>query len=88
MNKDEIKGKAKDITGRAQRQAGEWTGDEKSQAEGAKKQVEGKVQEQWGKIKDAAEQAKEDMARKREVKRENKPAEAGTEEEREEGEVA
>ena len=27
MNKDEIKGKAKDVAGRAERQVGEWTGD-------------------------------------------------------------
>jgi uncharacterized protein YjbJ (UPF0337 family) len=54
MNKDEIKGKAKDIAGRVQRQAGEWTGDEKSTAKGAAKQVEGKVQNAWGKVKDAA----------------------------------
>ena len=44
MDKDRIKGKAKDIAGRVQRQAGEWTGDEKSQARGAAKQVEGKLQ--------------------------------------------
>jgi uncharacterized protein YjbJ (UPF0337 family) len=54
MNKDEVKGKAKDIAGRVQRQAGEWTGDEKSAAKGAAKQVEGKVQNAWGKVKDAA----------------------------------
>jgi uncharacterized protein YjbJ (UPF0337 family) len=54
VDKDEIKGKAKDIVGRAQRQAGEWTGDEETQAKGAAKQVEGKVQNAWGKVKDAA----------------------------------
>jgi uncharacterized protein YjbJ (UPF0337 family) len=53
MDKDEIKGKAKDIAGRVQRQAGEWTGDEESQTKGAAKQVEGKVQNAFGKAKDA-----------------------------------
>jgi uncharacterized protein YjbJ (UPF0337 family) len=53
MDKDRIKGKAKDITGRAQRQAGEWTGDEDSQIKGAEKQAEGKVQNIFGKAKDA-----------------------------------
>jgi uncharacterized protein YjbJ (UPF0337 family) len=53
MNKDRVKGKAKDIAGRIERQAGEWTGDPKKQAEGAAKQVEGKVQNTWGKVKDA-----------------------------------
>jgi uncharacterized protein YjbJ (UPF0337 family) len=52
MDKDEIKGKAKDIAGRVQRQAGEWTGDEETQAKGAAKQVEGKVQNAFGKVKD------------------------------------
>lgn len=57
MDKDEIKGKAKDITGRIQRQAGEWTGDEENQAEGAAKQAEGKVQNAWGQVKDAGKKA-------------------------------
>lgn len=53
MDKDEIKGKAKDISGRVERQVGEWTGDKGAQAEGAAKQVEGKIQNAWGKAKDA-----------------------------------
>jgi uncharacterized protein YjbJ (UPF0337 family) len=53
MNKDRVKGKVKDIAGRAQRQAGEWTGDEESQIKGAEKQAEGKVQNLFGKAKDA-----------------------------------
>ena len=53
MNKDRVKGKVKDVAGRIERQAGEWTGDPKKQAEGAAKQVEGKVQNTWGKVKDA-----------------------------------
>ena len=53
MDKDRVEGKVKDIAGRVQRQAGEWTGDTKDQAEGAAKQVEGKVQNAWGKVKDS-----------------------------------
>jgi len=53
MDKDEVKGKVKDIAGRAERQVGEWTGDKSAQADGTKKQVEGKVQNAWGKVKDA-----------------------------------
>ena len=52
VDKDRVEGKVKDITGRVQRQVGEWTGDTKDQAEGAVKQVEGKVQNAWGKVKD------------------------------------
>lgn len=53
MDKDEVKGKAKDIAGRVERQAGEWTGNEETQAKGAMKQAEGKVQNAFGKAKDA-----------------------------------
>ncbi|HKW24486.1 MAG TPA: CsbD family protein [Terriglobales bacterium] len=60
MDKDRIKGKAKDVAGRIQRQAGEWTGDEENQAEGAEKQVEGKVQNAWGQVKDAGRKAADD----------------------------
>jgi len=56
MNKDRVEGKVKDIAGRVERQAGEWTGDPKKQVEGAAKQVEGKVQNAWGKAKDAIEE--------------------------------
>ena len=53
MDKDEIKGKAKDIAGRVERQAGEWTGNEELQVKGTAKQAEGKVQNAFGKAKDA-----------------------------------
>ena len=53
MDKDEVKGKAKDIAGRIERQAGEWTGSEEAQAKGAAKQAEGKIQNAFGKAKDA-----------------------------------
>jgi uncharacterized protein YjbJ (UPF0337 family) len=60
MNKDRVEGKAKDVAGRIERQAGEWTGDKESQAKGAAKQVAGKVQNAWGKAQDAAEEAADD----------------------------
>jgi uncharacterized protein YjbJ (UPF0337 family) len=53
MNKDRIEGKVKDVAGRIERQAGEWTGDTNKQVKGAAKQAEGKVQNTWGKVKDA-----------------------------------
>ena len=61
MDKDEVKGKAKDMAGRAERQVGEWTGDEEAQAEGTAKQAEGKVQEAWGKTKDKAREVSDDL---------------------------
>ena len=54
MNEDNVKGKLNDVKGRAERQAGEWTGDKDLQAEGMKDQVKGKVQDAVGKAKDAA----------------------------------
>jgi len=57
MNKDRVKGKIKDVAGRVERQAGEWTDDPTKQAKGASKQVEDKVQNAWGKAEDAAKRA-------------------------------
>jgi len=75
MDKDRIKGKAKDIAGRVQRQAGEWTGDEKSQARGAAKQVEGKLQNTLGKVKDAIKPKRaEREAADRDAADEDRPA--------------
>jgi uncharacterized protein YjbJ (UPF0337 family) len=53
MNDDQVKGKAKDIAGRVERQVGEWTGDKEAEVKGAAKQVEGKVQNAWGNAKEA-----------------------------------
>lgn len=78
MNKDRVEGKVKDIAGRVERQAGEWTGDTNAQVKGAAKQVEGKVQNTWGQAKDATKKAVTDdksSKRPRSV-----PAEAETEE--------
>ena len=61
MNKDELKGKAKDALGRAERQAGEWTDNEKLQGEGLARQAEGKVQKGVGKVKQAGEDIAKDI---------------------------
>ncbi len=57
MNKDNVKGTIDDAAGRAKRQVGEWTGDTKTQTEGAAQQVKGKVEKAWGNVKDAAKNA-------------------------------
>lgn len=57
MDKDRIKGKIEDAAGRAKRQVGEWTGDEKTQAEGLAEQAKGKIHNAVGKIKDSARDA-------------------------------
>jgi len=65
MDKDTIKGKMKDVGGRIERQAGEWTDNPKMQGEGAAKQVEGKVQNAFGKVKDAGRDAKNKLQREK-----------------------
>jgi uncharacterized protein YjbJ (UPF0337 family) len=63
MNKDNVKGTIDDAAGRAKRQVGEWTGDTKTQADGAAQQVKGKVEKAWGNLKDAANDANRDTNR-------------------------
>ena len=70
MDKDRVKGKAKDITGRVQRQVGEWTGDEEQQIKGTGKQVEGKVQNMVGKVKEAVKGKASEADRQAESERE------------------
>jgi uncharacterized protein YjbJ (UPF0337 family) len=53
MNKDQIKGKAKEVGGKIQEKAGEVVGSSKQQAEGLANQAEGKVQKKVGDVKDA-----------------------------------
>jgi len=52
MNKDQVKGKAKDIGGKIQEEAGKLVGSSEQQAKGLSKQVEGKTQEKVGDLKD------------------------------------
>jgi uncharacterized protein YjbJ (UPF0337 family) len=53
MNKDQIKGAAKDVGGKIQRKTGELLGSSEQQAKGLQKQAEGKVQKQVGNLKEA-----------------------------------
>ena len=52
MNQDQIKGKAKDIGGKIQEEAGKAVGSSEQQAKGLSNQAEGKVQEKYGDVKD------------------------------------
>ena len=71
MNKDRVEGKVKDVAGRAERQAGEWTNDSELQVKGAAKQAEGKVQNAFGKAKDATKKAVDDATASKPPKRED-----------------
>jgi uncharacterized protein YjbJ (UPF0337 family) len=57
MNRDQVKGAAKDVAGKVQRKVGELTGNENQQAKGAAKQVEGKVQKGIGNVEEALDKA-------------------------------
>jgi uncharacterized protein YjbJ (UPF0337 family) len=57
MDSNELKGKMKDVAGKAQEKFGEVTGNKEQELKGMDKQVEGKVQETYGKAKDATKDA-------------------------------
>ncbi|MES2257276.1 MAG: CsbD family protein [Pseudomonadota bacterium] len=57
MNKDQVKGEAKDIGGKIQEEAGKLVGSSKQQAKGLAKQAEGKLQKGVGDAKEAAKDA-------------------------------
>ena len=57
MNRNQVKGAAKDVAGKVQRKVGELTGNENQQAKGAAKQVEGKVQKEVGNVEQALDKA-------------------------------
>lgn len=57
MNKDQVKGTAKDIGGKIQEEAGKLVGSSEQQAKGLAKQVEGKVQKKVGDAKETVKDA-------------------------------
>lgn len=54
MNKDQIKGAAKEMGGEVQEQAGKLTGNAGTEARGHAKEMEGKLQKKVGDAKEAA----------------------------------
>ena len=71
MDKDRVKGAVDDAMGRAKRQAGEWTGNSQTQAEGAAQQIKGKAEKAWGNVKDSVRDAKTDAERERNAQAEH-----------------
>lgn len=57
MNKDQLKGAAKDIVGKAQQKVGKATGSEKQQIKGLQKQADGKIQKGAGNVKEVFKDA-------------------------------
>ena len=58
MNRDQVKGTAKDVAGKVQRKFGELTGNKTQQAKGAAKQVQGKMQKGMGNVEQALDKAR------------------------------
>ncbi|MDY0964968.1 MULTISPECIES: CsbD family protein [Massilia] len=54
MNKDQVKGKAKEIGGKVQQKVGEAVGSRQQQSEGLSNQAEGKAQKKVGDVKEIA----------------------------------
>jgi uncharacterized protein YjbJ (UPF0337 family) len=50
MNKDQVKGVAKDVAGKVQEQAGKLVGSKEQQIKGLSKQISGKVQKGVGDV--------------------------------------
>lgn len=57
MNKEQVKGTAKDLAGKAQQKAGELIDSKEQQAKGLAKQIEGKAEKAVGDVKEAIEDA-------------------------------
>jgi uncharacterized protein YjbJ (UPF0337 family) len=53
IDKDRVKGSAKNLGGKAKEVVGKVTGDAKTEAEGKSDQVEGQIQNAWGGVKDS-----------------------------------
>jgi uncharacterized protein YjbJ (UPF0337 family) len=58
MNKDQVKGAAKDVAGKVQEEAGKLVGSKEQQIKGLSKQISGKVQKGIGDAKQAVEDIK------------------------------
>ena len=58
MNKDQVKGVAKDVAGKVQEEAGKLVGSKEQQIKGLSKQISGKVQKGIGDAKQAVEDFK------------------------------
>jgi uncharacterized protein YjbJ (UPF0337 family) len=51
MNKDQVKGAAKNVAGKVQQEAGKLTGSKEQQIKGLSKQISGQAQKDLGDIK-------------------------------------
>ncbi|MFZ6749608.1 CsbD family protein [Undibacterium sp. Ren11W] len=57
MNKDQVKGVAKDIAGKVQEEAGKLAGNKEQQVKGLGKQISGKAEKSYGDAKEILKDA-------------------------------
>lgn len=57
MNKNQVKGAAKDIAGKVQEEVGKLSGSKEQQAKGLNKQISGKAEKAYGDVKEAIKHA-------------------------------
>jgi uncharacterized protein YjbJ (UPF0337 family) len=69
MNKDQVKGAAKQVGGEVQQQVGKLTGDTSTRVKGHAKEAEGKLQEGVGNAKESLKENQRDLDRTRDVNR-------------------
>jgi uncharacterized protein YjbJ (UPF0337 family) len=63
MNEDELKGKAREVTGRAKKAAGDLTGDEELRNQGAEEEIEGEARADVGRARRKVGEAIEDIGK-------------------------
>lgn len=64
MNKDQVKGTAKELAGKAQRKMGDAADSPKHEGKGMAKEAEGKVQKNYGHAKEDVRETKADTTHK------------------------
>jgi uncharacterized protein YjbJ (UPF0337 family) len=57
VNRDQVKGTAKDVAGKVQEKVGQATGSTSQQVKGVGKQIEGKIQKGIGDVEEAMKDA-------------------------------
>lgn len=57
MNKDQVKGVAKDVAGKVQEEAGKLVGSKEQQIKGLSKQISGKAEKSYGDAKQVVKDA-------------------------------
>jgi uncharacterized protein YjbJ (UPF0337 family) len=61
VNKDQVKGTAKDIAGKIEEEAGKVVGSKEHEAKGLGKQISGKAQKKYGDAKEAVKDAVDEI---------------------------